>query len=83
MARNKNKLKGDTMKDKAKWLARHYQDVAEGGKSQYTYGDGWHDAKWGPRFSSIKSQWRVVITSKVKEVSAGETNVDKRSKAND
>ena len=64
MARNKNKLKGDTMKDKAKWLARHYQDVAEGGKSQYTYGDGWHDAKWGPCFSSIKSQWRVVIPSK-------------------
>ena len=65
------------MKDKAKWLARHYQDVAEGGKSQYTYGDGWHDAKWGPCFSSIKSQWRVVIPSKVKEVSAGETNADK------
>jgi hypothetical protein len=53
------------MNKKAKWLAKHYQDVAAGGKSQYTYGDGWHDAEWGPCFPSIKSEWRVVMPPKL------------------
>lgn len=52
------------MKDKAKWLAKHYQDVAEGGKSQYTHGDGWLDTEWGPCFHSIEYQWRVVMPPK-------------------
>jgi hypothetical protein len=48
-------------KDKATWLARHYHDVAEGGKSQYTNGDGWHDADGGLCFHSIEYEWRVVM----------------------
>jgi len=54
--------------ENAKWLAKHYQDVVEGGKSQYTYGDGWYDSNRGPCFHSIKSEWRVVIPSKVTPV---------------
>jgi hypothetical protein len=56
------------MNKKAKWLAKHYQDVMEGGKSQYTHGDGWHDTEWGPCFHSIESQWRVVMPPKVTPV---------------
>ncbi len=66
------------MNNKAKWLAKHYQDVAAGGKSQYTFGDGWYDADWGPCLPSIKSNWRVVMPSKVTTESVGETNVAKR-----
>jgi hypothetical protein len=59
---NKNKDK-----NKAKWLAKHYQDVATGGKSQYTHGNGWYDADGGPCFHSIESEWRVVQSERNKD----------------